>query len=90
LNRSNDIIPRKTHNLLVLLELCIEKDNRFENIRTECGILNRFATEIRYPHRIEIKIEDVNYSLNAVSRIRDLEPMKDLRTFIIKETEKRK
>jgi HEPN domain-containing protein len=43
----NNIIPQKTHNLLVLLELCVEKDNRFEDIRTECGILNRFTNEIR-------------------------------------------
>jgi HEPN domain-containing protein len=83
----NNILPQKTHNLLVLLEFCVEKDNRFESIRTECGILNRFTNEIRYPHRIEIKIEDVNYSLNAVTMIRDFEPMKNLRTLIAKETE---
>jgi hypothetical protein len=51
--------------------------------------MNWFANEIRYPHRIEIKIEDVNYSLNAVASIRDFEPIKNLRTLIIKETEKR-
>ena len=74
----NDIIPQKTHNLLFLLEICIEKDSSFEIIRTECGLLNRFANEIRYPHRIEIKEEDVNYSINAVERIRNLEPIKKL------------
>ena len=72
----NDIIPEKTHNLLLLLELCIEKDNIFENIRTECSLLNRFTNEIRYPHRIEINKEDVNYSINAVERIRNIEPLK--------------
>jgi HEPN domain-containing protein len=72
----NDIIPEKTHNLLLLLELCIEKDNDFENIRTECSLLNRFTNEIRYPHRIEIKEEDVNYSINAVDRIKNIEPIK--------------
>jgi predicted nucleotidyltransferase len=51
----NDIIPEKTHNLLLLLGLCIEDDNSFENIRTECSLLNRFTNEIRYPHKIEIK-----------------------------------
>jgi len=72
----NDIIPEKTHNLLLLLELCMEKDNIFENIRTECSLLNRFTNEIRYPHRIEINKEDVNYSINAVERIRNIEPLK--------------
>ena len=83
----NDIIPQKTHNLLILLELCAAKDSRFESIRAECGVLNRFTNEIRYPHKMEIKLEDVNYSLNAVSMIRDFEPMKNLRTLIIQETE---
>jgi hypothetical protein len=59
-----------------LLELCIEKDNNFENIRTECSLLNRFTNEIRYPHRIEINEEDVNYSINAVEHIRNIEPIK--------------
>jgi len=75
----NDIIPQKTHNLLFLLEICIEKDNGFDIIRTECGLLNRFTNEIRYPHRIEVKEEDVSYSIRAVERIRDLEPIKKLR-----------
>jgi HEPN domain-containing protein len=51
----NDIVPEKTHNLLLLLELCIQKDNNFENIRTEFSLLNKFTNGIRYPHRIEIK-----------------------------------
>ncbi|MDR2965073.1 MAG: HEPN domain-containing protein [Treponema sp.] len=72
------IIPQKTHNLLLLLELCIEKDNSFENIRTECGLLNKFTNEIRYPYRIEIKEEDVIYSINAVDRIRNIESIKKL------------
>jgi HEPN domain-containing protein len=72
----NDIIPEKTHNLLLLLELCIEKDKNFENIRTECSLLNKFTNEIRYPHRIEINKEDVDYSINAVERVRNIDPMK--------------
>jgi HEPN domain-containing protein len=74
----NDIVPEKTHNLLLLLELCIENDNNFENIRTECSFLNRFTNEIRYPHRIEIEQEDVNYSINAVERIKNIEPIKKI------------
>jgi HEPN domain-containing protein len=74
----NDIIPEKTHNLLLLLELCIEKDNIFENVRMECSLLNRFSNEIRYPHRIEINSDDVIHSINAVERIRNIEPLKNL------------
>jgi HEPN domain-containing protein len=78
----NDIIPQKTHNLLLLNEICIDKDNSFENIRTECSLLNRFANEIRYPHRIEINGDDVNYSLAAVEKIRKFAPIQKLRNII--------
>jgi len=81
----NDIIPQNTHNLLFLHEICVEKDNNFETIRTECSLLNRFTNEIRYPHRIEIKEEDVSYSISAVERIKSLEPIKKIRDIIEKE-----
>ena len=74
-----EIIPEKTHNLLLLLDHCIEKDNAFEKIRSECSLLNKFTNEIRYPYRIEIKEEDVTYSLNAVEQIRNIEAIKILR-----------
>jgi HEPN domain-containing protein len=80
----NDIIPPNTHNLLFLHELCVGKENSFEIIRTECSLLNRFANEIRYPHRIEVKEEDVSYSISAVERIRDLEPIKKIINIIEK------
>jgi HEPN domain-containing protein len=70
-----DIMPQKTHNLLVLLELCLKKDNYFENIKTDCGILNRYTNEIRYPHRMEINIEDANYAIKAAEKIKDIEPI---------------
>jgi HEPN domain-containing protein len=82
----NDIIPEKTHNLLLLLELCIEKDKKFENIRTECSLLNKFTNEIRYPHRIEIKKEDVDYSINAIELIRNIDPMKKIIDIVKNET----
>jgi HEPN domain-containing protein len=83
----NDIVTPKTHNLLVLHELCVEKDNTFEGIRTECSLLNRFTGEIRYPHRIEVQEDDLKYSLIAVERIKNVEPMKALINLIRKETQ---
>jgi hypothetical protein len=46
--------------------------------------LNGFTNEIRYPHRIEIKKEDVHYSLDAVERIRCFEPVNNLRDIVTK------
>ena len=81
----NNITPQKTHNLLFLHELCVGNEKSFDLIRTECSLLNRFTNEIRYPHRIDIREEDVRYSISAVERIRDLEPIKILRDIIEKE-----
>jgi HEPN domain-containing protein len=81
----NDVIPQKTHSIILLNENCIELDHAFEQIRNECGILNKFANEIRYPYRIEIKETDVVYALNAVERIRNIKPILNLTNVLIKE-----
>jgi HEPN domain-containing protein len=72
-------IPQKTHDLIFLNNLCIEKDTEFQNIKTACDFLNRFANDIRYPHKYEITEADVNFSLDAVEKIRNIKPMIDIR-----------
>jgi len=42
-----DIVPEKTHNLTYLNSICIDQDNSFINIKTECDFLNKFANDIR-------------------------------------------
>jgi HEPN domain-containing protein len=76
---SKDIIPEKTHNLTYLNSICIENDIRFTNIKTECDFLNKFANDIRYPHRYETKESDANFCINAAMKIRDFEPINKLR-----------
>jgi HEPN domain-containing protein len=75
----HDIIPPKTHNLLFLNNLCFEKDNVFEKIKPLCDFLNNFANNIRYPHQYEIAESDVNFSIAAVEKIRNIEPIIYLR-----------
>ena len=75
-----DIIPEKTHNLTYISSICIEKNNQFINIKTECDFLNKFANDIRYPHRYETNEDETNFCINAVKKIRDFEPIKKLRS----------
>jgi len=84
----NDIVPERTHNLYFLNTVCIEKNKIFETIKIECGFLNRFANEIRYPNKLEINLEDVNVSIKYVERIRNFEPIINLRNEIIEDEEK--
>jgi len=74
-----DIVPEKTHNLSYLNSICIEQDNCFINIKTECDFLNKFANDIRYPYRYETKEDDVNFCINVVKKVRNLEPIINLR-----------
>jgi HEPN domain-containing protein len=80
----NDIIPQKTHNLVLLNDKCIEIDNSFQEIKMECGFLNRYINEIRYPYRIQVFEEDVKYVIMSVEKIKSIKPLKEVRNEIIK------
>jgi HEPN domain-containing protein len=75
----NDIIPQKTHNLVLLNDKCAETDGSFGEIKIECGFINRYVNEIRYPYRLEVYEEDVIYVINSVERIRNLDALKNIR-----------
>ncbi|GHV77972.1 hypothetical protein AGMMS49942_27930 [Spirochaetia bacterium] len=76
-----DTVPEKTHNLLFLNKLCIEKDNEFQKINTLCDFLNRFANDIRYPHKYEVIENDIDFSINAVETIRNIKPIIEIIKF---------
>jgi HEPN domain-containing protein len=73
-----DIIPKKTHDLVYLYNLCVEKDSEFQNIKIICEYLNRFANDIRYPHKYEVNENDVNFSINAVEKVKIIKPIIDI------------
>ena len=75
----NDIMPEKTHNLPYLNSLCIEMNNDFQNIETACNFLDKFANDIRYPHKYEVTEGDVNFALDAVEKISNFKPVSELR-----------
>jgi len=74
-----DIIPKKIHDLRFLHNHCIEFDGEFEKIITECSYLNKFSNDIRYPTKYQTNEDDVNASINAAQKIRDFEPINNLR-----------
>jgi HEPN domain-containing protein len=58
------VILQKTHNLVVLLESCIEFDANFEVLRDSAESLTPYATEFRYPGDIiEPEQDDVEEAL---------------------------
>jgi len=74
-----NIIPQKTHNLMLLHSLCAEIENNFSTIDTACDFLNRYASDIRYPHQYEVCETDAIRAINAVEKIRNFKPILELR-----------
>jgi HEPN domain-containing protein len=77
-----DIIPKKTHDLVFLNSLCVEKDSEFKNIKTICEFANRFANDIRYPHKYEVTENDADFSISAAEKVKNLKPIIDIRNEI--------
>ena len=65
----NCIAPQKTHDLLLLLSYCSKIDDSFLTMNTECGFLNAFNNEIRYPNIIEIEDVDAKLAISYVEKI---------------------
>jgi HEPN domain-containing protein len=80
----NDIIPEKTHNLPFLNGLCLEKSNDFQSTKQLCDFLNRFAVDIRYPHKYSVTETDAHFCINSVEKIRNLPIMIDIRNISTK------
>ena len=78
----NDIIPEKTHNLVRLNTKCIEFDNDFQNIHRTCGILDKYATDIRYQKKYDVTEADTTLAITAVEKIKNFKPIVDLRLIV--------
>jgi HEPN domain-containing protein len=61
----------KTHNTGILCKLCAESDIRFENFQETCYEMVVYATNTRYPIRIEIEEQDAERALRQASEIFD-------------------
>ena len=77
-----NIIPRKTHDLVFLNSVCVERDTEFQSIKILCNFLNRFVSDIRYPHKYEVSENDVSFALQAVEKIKNIKPLADIRNQI--------
>jgi HEPN domain-containing protein len=46
---AHGVQPRRTHDLLGLLEECLAQEPRVDELRAACVLLNPYSVEIRYP-----------------------------------------
>jgi HEPN domain-containing protein len=73
------IVPKKTHDLVFLNHLCLETDSEFFSVKNVCDFLNRFANDIRYPHKFEVNGDDAAFSINSAEKIKNIKPIIDIR-----------
>jgi len=65
--------PPKTHNLVVLNDMCSDFDGRFSSLDDVCGVLTQYGVQPRYPREIGVTINDALKALEYARQIRDFE-----------------
>ena len=65
----NGIIPKKTHDLLYLRDLCEQFDNNFKELLAECTYLNKFSNDIRYPNKHQTNESDVKIAIKYTKKV---------------------
>jgi HEPN domain-containing protein len=69
----------KIHNLEVLLAEAMSIDESFEAIRSECVLLNKYSSEIKYTNRNPITKYAITEAMKSLQTICDFSPIKSLR-----------
>ncbi len=57
---------KKIHDMGDLLTFCIDFDPEFENLKEECGLLNEYITEARYPGDLPFESIDEDDAREAI------------------------
>lgn len=66
---------KKTHDLEDLLAFCMDFEPEFQNLKEECGLLNEYITEARYPSDLpfeSISEDDARQAIEAAGKIEEL------------------
>ena len=66
---SQKIEPPKTHDMQVLLEMCIEIDNGFNSIYSEAALLTNYAVRFRYPSELELIEQDAVNAIGHANKV---------------------
>ncbi len=66
-----DVIPDRTHDLLNILEDCVQHDPEFTFLQSYCRILNPYSVQVRYPDEQEITTADARKALKAAEKIKE-------------------
>ena len=68
---SKDQMPPKTHDLTTLCNLCMEHDNVFSGILSQCSYLKQFGVQPRYPKELNISSDNVEQAIKNALEIKN-------------------
>ena len=71
----HNIEPPKTHDLIELLEICVENDKLFSTLSPKVQILTTYAVIPRYPNDLGITCDDMKTAIRYA---------KDVQEFVLK------
>ena len=66
-----EIEPPKTHDMQVLLEMCLEFDIGFNDIYEEATTLTNYAVRLRYPIELGLIEQDAEKALDNAVKVMD-------------------
>lgn len=61
----------KTHDLVLLNQLCLKYDVEFKTIEEECLRLTDYAINVRYPYPMDLNETDMKLAIKDAEKIRD-------------------
>ena len=70
--------PPKTHNLDTLCEMCLEYDERFQQIKKPCNVLTTYDVKLCYPNEMEITENDMKKAIEYSKQIHNFELFTEL------------
>ena len=68
---SQGIEPPKTHDMQVLLEMCVEIDIKFDDIYEEATTLTNYAVRLRYPTELALTEQDAEKAIENADKVMD-------------------
>ena len=74
----HNIEPKKTHDIIVLWNICMSIDNKFKTIKRDCVFVNNYISDIRYPNRSEVDEAIAKHCIKCVEKIMVFLPIKNL------------
>ena len=66
---SKDVEPPKIHDMQVLIEMCIEFDDEFNDIYVEATTLTNYAVRLRYPTELGLEETDTIQAINNADKV---------------------